>query len=261
MILFANVRRRMAKIEVICERLCRGVFKRVDENRELLELLQQEAPDFVERHPWIEGWLESQDEFLVQIADAAGTKNRVGEKVSIAYPRAWPGKRTEAERASFNYAELSEHVGTMQGAAVVGHREASQHLHEDETGEHEHAWSITARLAKLPASVSALAGADLARLVQEARDLHPAMAIVPFAGASTMTIQLCISMVIAEVGAAMSELAAHQGAIFRLGLSLKHQAGIFQMTGAAQQHGLAEVLQAVRNAREEARLNPLANLN
>ncbi|MDQ1817787.1 hypothetical protein RBA41_31250 [Massilia sp. CCM 9210] len=70
--------------------------------------------------------------------------------------------------------------------------------------------------------------------------------------------QLRVSMVLAEVGAAMHELAGHEGAIFRLGLSLKHQAGVFEMTGPDQQEGLAQVLQAVKDAREEARLNPLS---
>lgn len=73
------------------------------------------------------------------------------------------------------------------------------------------------------------------------------------------TAQLRISMVVSEVGVAMHQLAAHEGVIFRLGLALKHRAGIFEMTGEAQQRGLAELLQAVQNAREEAHLNPIAS--
>jgi hypothetical protein len=45
-----------------------GVTKRLDENRELFELLQNEAPEFLSKFPWIKGWLESQDRFLEQLA-------------------------------------------------------------------------------------------------------------------------------------------------------------------------------------------------
>lgn len=100
-----------------------------------------------------------------------------------------------------------------------------------------------------------LSAATLATPVRPA----PVVVAAPQRLRTISTRQLRVSMVIAEVGAAIHELAAHEGAIFRLGLSLKHQAGIFEMTGVAQQQGLGEVLQAVKNAREEARLNPLPN--
>ncbi|MCC7684790.1 hypothetical protein [Janthinobacterium sp. FW305-128] len=79
---------------------------------------------------------------------------------------------------------------------------------------------------------------------------------ISLTAATSVPTQLRVSMVMAEVGAAMIELAENQGAIFRLGLSMKHLAGIFEMTGQDQQQGLGEVLQAVKNAREEARVNP-----
>jgi hypothetical protein len=50
----------------------RGVYKRIDENRELLELLKSRCPEFLEQHFWVEGWIRSQDEFLTAIADASG---------------------------------------------------------------------------------------------------------------------------------------------------------------------------------------------
>ncbi len=45
-----------------------GIFKRLDENRELLELLMQETPEFLATHPWVVSWLESQDDFLLELA-------------------------------------------------------------------------------------------------------------------------------------------------------------------------------------------------
>jgi hypothetical protein len=74
-----------------------GVHKRIDENRELLELLQREAPEFLASHRWVEGWLASNDEFFVALASnvpiteglfVAQARRRPDE-----FPRPWPGKR------------------------------------------------------------------------------------------------------------------------------------------------------------------------
>jgi hypothetical protein len=66
-----NANRQLHAIKQVCQRSQAGVFKRIDENRELLELLQNEAPALLAKCPWIEGWLASQDEFLSDVADAA----------------------------------------------------------------------------------------------------------------------------------------------------------------------------------------------
>ncbi|OFA16728.1 hypothetical protein A4U49_05990 [Acidithiobacillus ferrivorans] len=44
-----------------------GVDKRIDENRELLELLNGKHPEVLTENPWIVGWLASQDRFLVAL--------------------------------------------------------------------------------------------------------------------------------------------------------------------------------------------------
>lgn len=68
----------------------RGVYKRIDENRELLELLQDENPAFLKDHFWIEGWLGCQDIFLTDIAQFTPTNDpRIKEG---RYPRPWPGQ-------------------------------------------------------------------------------------------------------------------------------------------------------------------------
>lgn len=44
-----------------------GVFKRIDEGRELLALLDHEG--FLAAHPWVEGWIQRNDEFLAFLAN------------------------------------------------------------------------------------------------------------------------------------------------------------------------------------------------
>ena len=105
--LFLTNLSRFAKVKAICETVTRGVFKRIDENRELLELLQQQAPGFLDRHPWVEGWLEGQDEFLSRLATAVGTENRTAVHGSV-YPRRWPGSRSIDSQASFSFGDARQ---------------------------------------------------------------------------------------------------------------------------------------------------------
>lgn len=58
-------------LERILSRHHGGIYKRIDENRELMELLQAKAPEFLAAHPWINGWLESTDGFLNDLENAA----------------------------------------------------------------------------------------------------------------------------------------------------------------------------------------------
>ncbi|MBD3767930.1 MAG: hypothetical protein IE928_08285 [Gammaproteobacteria bacterium] len=44
-----------------------GITKRIDENRELFNLLQVKAPEFLQDNPWVAGWLESQDDYLTAL--------------------------------------------------------------------------------------------------------------------------------------------------------------------------------------------------
>ena len=89
-------RRKVAAIDDVVSRIGRGVFKRIDENRELLELLQLRCPEFLSEHPWVEAWLSSHDEFFTELAKATEAVNphaiwnRIGRQ---PFPRAWPGQR------------------------------------------------------------------------------------------------------------------------------------------------------------------------
>lgn len=67
-----------------------GIYKRIDENRELLELLQSEAPELLAKQPWIVGWLQSQDEFLSDLESAVQMTGVQFPKRTSAFPRPWP---------------------------------------------------------------------------------------------------------------------------------------------------------------------------
>ena len=71
-----------------------GVYKRIDENRELLELLGEQAPSFLETHPWVVSWLQSHDEFLCQLALDVPLENALflpgHPHGAAAFPRPWP---------------------------------------------------------------------------------------------------------------------------------------------------------------------------
>lgn len=67
----------------------RGIFKTLDENRELLECLQQRAPEVLEKCPWIEGWIAGTDIFLVNLMILFGMENE--HPISPRFPRPWPG--------------------------------------------------------------------------------------------------------------------------------------------------------------------------
>ncbi len=67
----------------------RGIWKVIDEQRELLECLQTYAPEVLQRCPWLEGWLARTDMFLVNLVRLLGlpdTPAGMGR-----FPRPWPG--------------------------------------------------------------------------------------------------------------------------------------------------------------------------
>lgn len=58
---------RTKKLSQVIEKVSGGIYKRIDENRELFELLEREGGEFYEKHPWIKNWLLMQDEFLNEL--------------------------------------------------------------------------------------------------------------------------------------------------------------------------------------------------
>ena len=88
--------RALTAVRHVATRVGRGVHKRIDENRELLELLQARCPAFLVAHPWVEGWLASHDDFFTELARAVPVENphakRNREVLGYQYPRPWPGR-------------------------------------------------------------------------------------------------------------------------------------------------------------------------
>ncbi len=73
-----------------------GVHKRIDENRELLELIQRDAPEFLATHPWVENWVASNDAFFISMASAAPITEGIflgqAQGHPDKFPRQWPGQ-------------------------------------------------------------------------------------------------------------------------------------------------------------------------
>lgn len=83
---------RVAQIEEVVKTAQGGVYKRLDENRQLLELLKAQMPDFLAKNFWVEGWLARQDMFLLELLATVPV-----EKLTIAkdFPRPWPTESKE----------------------------------------------------------------------------------------------------------------------------------------------------------------------
>ncbi|EMR0499913.1 hypothetical protein ROS72_004661 [Citrobacter freundii] len=66
-----DLQQKLSKLEKLISQNERGVYKRIDENRQLLELLIRETPDLFETHGWIRGWFKSLDEYLLALSHEA----------------------------------------------------------------------------------------------------------------------------------------------------------------------------------------------
>jgi hypothetical protein len=53
-----------------------GLNKRIDENREIMELIFSKAPELVSSHPWLVGWLNANDAFFTQLAEIVPPKDQ-----------------------------------------------------------------------------------------------------------------------------------------------------------------------------------------
>lgn len=85
--LFKN--RTVVKVQRVLALSEGGIYKRIDENRELLELLQIQAPLVLHKYPWIEDWLRYQDNFLTDLSNAVQVDNPQ-LKARQGFPRSWP---------------------------------------------------------------------------------------------------------------------------------------------------------------------------
>lgn len=83
-------RRKLRAVEKVLMRSHRGIHKLIDENRELMELLQNQAPFFLEKHSWVDGWLRSQDGFLVDLLSVFPYVKHLPFVGHPGFPRPWP---------------------------------------------------------------------------------------------------------------------------------------------------------------------------
>ena len=86
-----------------------GVQKRIDENRELYELLSAKAPDFMDSHPWVASWLQSHDEFFCALAEQVPVES---ERFR-ATPQDWPGRPFPRPMFSVNACWFENEVTTL----------------------------------------------------------------------------------------------------------------------------------------------------
>lgn len=96
------VNKTLEKVRCILGKSEGGIYKRIDENRELLELLQLQAPTLLGRNPWIVGWLKSQDTFLNELASVVKVEDLMfGERND--FPRPWPMKPVITNSTNHNW--------------------------------------------------------------------------------------------------------------------------------------------------------------
>lgn len=87
---------------MVLEKVGGGVHKRVDENRELVELLRKKAPALLQEFPWAEDWLRSNDEVftaLGRLATSLGANNPQFA-AGPGFPRSWPESCTSSAKDS-----------------------------------------------------------------------------------------------------------------------------------------------------------------
>jgi hypothetical protein len=106
-----------------------GIYKRIDENRELLELFIRDAPGFLESRPWVRSFIQHNDEFLQALSKCVPPSHPfIG--ASPTFPRPWPedappfvlGERYSVERNGITdnfLASLDEVEAFLKTCAMV----------------------------------------------------------------------------------------------------------------------------------------------
>ena len=93
--MFGKKKKIIARFQKILSRHYGGVYKRIDENRELLDLIRYEAPELLAKRPWIVGWFEAQDGFLQDLAATTPLSDiqfppKTDPSGEQQFPRPWP---------------------------------------------------------------------------------------------------------------------------------------------------------------------------
>ena len=83
----------------------RGIWKRIDENRELLMFLEERAPEFVERFSFVRGWIGDQDAFLLSLKKLLSLE-KTPHPFMPNFPRPWKWE-FDSQGLSERWAEAS----------------------------------------------------------------------------------------------------------------------------------------------------------
>uniref|UniRef100_E6QBA2 Uncharacterized protein n=1 Tax=mine drainage metagenome TaxID=410659 RepID=E6QBA2_9ZZZZ len=108
----AKAKKQIAAIQEVVRHNGRGIHKRIDENRELMELLQTKAPALLREYPWVEGWIHSQDDFLVEIEKVAGIHLHQTPRL-YPFPRPWPGTAPYIPQPQDDTSPISDDSGKV----------------------------------------------------------------------------------------------------------------------------------------------------
>lgn len=113
----SNANRKVMAIEELATKrgTTGGLVKRIDENRELLELLQERVPQFVSSHPWLVGWIQANDNFFTQLEGILETHQAL--RMPKDYPRPWPVSKSYSELPSEEF-KLKNSVVNLQNESL-----------------------------------------------------------------------------------------------------------------------------------------------
>lgn len=84
-------RRQLKEIRHVLATTPRGIFKAIDQNRELMEHLQVHAPALIGLRPWVAVWIRDNDILLTELAKVADMRAERCISGSRKWPRPWPG--------------------------------------------------------------------------------------------------------------------------------------------------------------------------
>lgn len=107
-----------------------GLWKRIDENRELLEELRRKSPTVLLEHWWITGWIQSNDAFFVQLQEILRLPPVRTMGPDGKYPRPWPA---DLEHAPVDELAALRKAVTMMGFDAKELAVSAMHVPVEET--------------------------------------------------------------------------------------------------------------------------------
>lgn len=102
--------RKLACIKLLCTSFDygRGIWKQIDENRELIEFLFNEFPEVKERACFIENWIGDTDYFLNCLAEILEVEIPFRARI---FPRSWPGRHGDPRKCALKWADSLKKAG------------------------------------------------------------------------------------------------------------------------------------------------------